>query len=533
MKINCKRCKYLILGGGPTGLGAATRLRDLSETNWFLLEATHRFGGLAHSWVDEAGFTWDLGGHVQFSHYETFDRYMDEALGKDGWYEHERESWVRMLGTWVPYPFQNNLHRLPAKERWECVKGLLEVASCRLQSLPRSSRVAGCESAQTNAGVQGAGGSGGQRSEAGCQSSDELATCNLKPETFKDWILATFGEGVAEHFMLPYNYKVWAYPPETMDFNWIGERVSVPPLDKVLHSICTGEDAVSWGPNATFRFPKSGGTGAVWTAIGKKLPPDQVKMNTGAVKIDVVNKVVFGSDGSKYHYENLISTIPLNQLIGLTEGNIVPLSEADKLVYSATHVVGLGIDGETPDVLKTKCWMYFPEANSPYYRVTVFTNYSPENAAKPGEQWSLMTETSESDMKKLADFKKRKPCGIKTAESMSDADFLKEWTIRALEQDGILPEREKIVSVAYKQLPQGYPTPWKGRDHVVGPILRTFESVDVYTRGRFGAWKYEVANQDHCFAQGYECVNRIHGDRTDSFEYTLNDPNAVNSRKNP
>lgn len=510
------KSKYLILGAGPTGLGAATRLRDRGKSDWILLEATKRFGGLAHSWVDEQGFTWDLGGHVQFSHYETFDRYMDEALGKDGWYEHERESWVRMLGTWVPYPFQNNLHRLPPEQRWECVKGLLDVAGYRLQ-------VAGLE-------------------------SEELATCNLQPSTFKDWILATFGAGVAEIFMLPYNYKVWAYPPETMMWNWIGERVSVPPLENVLHSVCTGEDAVSWGPNATFRFPKKGGTGAVWEAIGRGLQAcpaaggvERCRLQVEAVRIDVESKVVYASDGAEYHYENLISTIPLNHLIRLTEGNVVPLAEAEKLVYSTTHVVGLGMEGVTPDDLKTKCWMYFPEENSPYYRVTVFTNYSPENAPRPGEQWSLMTETSESSRKVMRELS----CGPEAQRvllaagvgedeqaEMSDENLLKKWTTAALMDDGLLPASSKVISVSYKGLNQGYPTPWKGRDETVDPILRAFEKVDIFSRGRFGAWKYEVANQDHSFAQGYECVERVLHDGDSSLEPTLHTPGIVNSRRN-
>jgi protoporphyrinogen oxidase len=83
----------LILGGGPTGLGAATRLHE-KGADWHLLEAASEFGGLASSFVDENGFTWDLGGHVQFSHYDTFDRYMKLALGADGWLTHQRESWV-------------------------------------------------------------------------------------------------------------------------------------------------------------------------------------------------------------------------------------------------------------------------------------------------------------------------------------------------------------------------------------------------------------------------------------------------------
>jgi hypothetical protein len=85
----------------------------------------------------------------------------------------------------------------------------------------------------------------------------------------------------------------------------------------------------------------------------------------------------------------------------------------------------------------------------------------------------------------------------------------------------------------HKRLAQGYPTPFLGRDAVVDPMLRGFEDVGIYSRGRFGAWKYEVANQDHSFAQGYECVERLLADGGEQYEPTLFKPDLVNSRRNP
>ena len=470
---------YLIIGAGPTGLGAATRLME-KGLDFQLLEATGHFGGLASSFVDDAGFTWDMGGHVQFSHYDTFDRYMDLALGKEGWYEHQRESWVWIKERFVPYPFQNNLHRLDPGDRWACVKGLLEAW---------------------------------QRSVAK-QDDSSIENQKSKIENFEDWMLATFGPGITELFMYPYNFKVWAYPPPMMDYYWIGERVSVPSLGGVLKSICMDRDEVSWGPNKVFRFPKEGGTGAVWKAVGGMVPKGRIQLKCGVTHIDVARKEVHTDTGDNIAYRHLVSTIPLNHLIRIAPGVVSPHT-ADALKYSATNVVGVGLDGQTPEHLKTKCWMYFPDGNSPYYRVTVFTNYSPQNAPKPGGQWSLMTETSESPMKPV------------------QQDGLVEETLLALEEDGLIPDRNAICSVVHKRLDQGYPTPFLGRDAVVDPILRSFEAQSIFSRGRFGAWKYEVANQDHSFAQGYECVERLAAGGGDEYEPTLFRPNWVNGRRNP
>ena len=97
------RCKYLIIGAGPTGLGAAYRLNQLGESQFQVIEKTDRFGGLATAFVDKNGFTWDIGGHVQFSHYDYFDDLMKEALGDDGWLHHQRESWV-WIRDWAAFP---------------------------------------------------------------------------------------------------------------------------------------------------------------------------------------------------------------------------------------------------------------------------------------------------------------------------------------------------------------------------------------------------------------------------------------------
>ena len=69
-----------------------------------------------------------------------------------------------------------------------------------------------------------------------------------------------------------------------------------------------------------------------------------------------------------------------------------------------------------------------------------------------------------------------------------------------------------IVTSWHRRLDHGYPTPWLGRDAVLDPIETTLRAAAVLSRGRFGAWKYEVSNQDHSFIQGVEAVNNIqHG----------------------
>jgi hypothetical protein len=170
----------VILGAGPTGLGAAWRLHELGLDDWVLLEAEAGPGGLASSVVDDRGFTWDLGGHVQFSHYAYYDAVLDRAVGS-AWLTHERQSWIWLKGRFVPYPFQSNLHRLDAQDCARAVRGL--------------------EDAQANVGPP--------------------------PRNFAEWIPRTFGDGIADLFLVPYNRKVWGCPLEDMAVGWVGDRVAV------------------------------------------------------------------------------------------------------------------------------------------------------------------------------------------------------------------------------------------------------------------------------------------------------------------
>ena len=64
----------LIIGAGPTGLGAATRLNQLGHHDWLIFDQNPYPGGLATTEETDQGFLFDMGGHVIFSHYDYFDQ---------------------------------------------------------------------------------------------------------------------------------------------------------------------------------------------------------------------------------------------------------------------------------------------------------------------------------------------------------------------------------------------------------------------------------------------------------------------------
>ena len=67
-----------------------------------------------------------------------------------------------------------------------------------------------------------------------------------------------FGDGIAKHFMNPYNFKVWAHPLEMMNKEWIGERVAVVDINRAIKNVVMQSDDFGWGPNNQFKFPLFG-----------------------------------------------------------------------------------------------------------------------------------------------------------------------------------------------------------------------------------------------------------------------------------
>ncbi|MEU2502775.1 MULTISPECIES: FAD-dependent oxidoreductase [Streptomyces] len=128
--------RVVILGAEPCGLACADELKRLGHPAWTLLEAAPVPGGLGSSVVDPAGFTWDLGGHVVLSHFDEFDRLLAELFTAGELLHHDRSSYIRFRAPWVPYPFQQHLHHLPAEDAEACVHDLLLACRRREQQLP-------------------------------------------------------------------------------------------------------------------------------------------------------------------------------------------------------------------------------------------------------------------------------------------------------------------------------------------------------------------------------------------------------------
>jgi protoporphyrinogen oxidase len=438
--------KIVIIGAGPTGLGAAYRLNELGYDNWVAYEKSDYVGGHASSHVDAQGFVWDEGGHVIFSHYPYFDRLIDRMLGSE---ENQlvRESWIVSGESWVPYPLQNNLRYLPKPVQVECILGAAAAAA-----------------------------NGKSRESA----------------NFREWILASFGEGIAKAFMFPYNAKVWTTPLENMSKSWIAERVAVTDLKRMLESVLLGRDDVGWGPNSKFKFPLYGGTGEIYRRIADCFP-GKIHRGKDLVEVDCASSRVSFADGTGDTYDTLISSVPIDLLVRALK----PVDEelrktAGELEHNNLLVLGIGLKKK---IETGKCWIYFADESMPCYRGTYFSHYSRFNVPHGDTERysSLMCEMS-----------------FRVGES-PDAERILDCVIAELIRVKILDEsdRERIVSRYSRAVAYSYPIPTLGRDRALGILQPALMQRGIYSRGRFGAWRYEIGNMDHSVMMGVEAVNHI------------------------
>ena len=275
-----------------------------------------------------------------------------------------------------------------------------------------------------------------------------------------------------------------------MSYHWVGERVATVDLMRVISNALDGKEDKNWGPNNRFRFPLRGGTGQIWRTLASRLPEGVFRPDHRCVRIETAKRMVHFEDGSQEKYDRLISTIPLDVLISLADVESLKTC-VQKFRHSTVHVVGIGLKGAPPPHLKSKCWIYFPEDNCSFYRATVFSNYSPHNVPDITRYWSLMVEVSESPYKAV------------------DRAGLLDSVMGGLLATKLIGSPNEVASVWMHSACHGYPTPFLGRDRLVPSILAELEKLNIYSRGRFGGWKYEVSNQDHSLMQGVELVSRL------------------------
>ncbi|MGA8532786.1 MAG: NAD(P)-binding protein [Candidatus Tumulicola sp.] len=468
----------LIIGAGPCGLGVAWRIGQLrrsgaTQASFLVVDAGKHVGGSAASVTTEEGFTFDYGGHILYPHekYETFATLLTELV--TDWHDSTPVRGVWMDGRLIPYPVQQNIHRLTSTKMLVSLAGLFQTGFARA--------------------IHG----------NGCAMGADL----------HGYLRARFGAGLTNTVLGPLNRKMWATELRSIDNCWTAQRsgsstqnVAGSDIRKILRSMITRRDNVGWAKTARVRYPLRGGSGLIWSNLAKRLGPDSLLLDSRVIEIDAPRRIARLANGHRVRYRSMVSTMPLDALMRALGSRYASSPLLPKLVYAQAYFVGFGLGGEQPPVLRDVHSFHIPQNDIPCWRVNVPSNFSPGNVPSR-DHWSLMCEIS-------------RPRGDRF-----DLEAASDTIGRRLLALGLLPRRAHIVSRWQAQMRHGYPVPFLGRDAVLEQVQAELHEVGILSRGRFGGWKYEVSNQDHTFMQGVEAADYLLLDRP---ELTYPFPEKIN-----
>jgi protoporphyrinogen oxidase len=473
-----RKVEILIAGCGPCGLGAALELEDsggaASGRNYLIVDPSPVAGGYASSRETLEGFTFDYGGHVLFPHkyYPKFVELLDSLPLE--WVASVPKRGVSLDGRFLPYPAQRNLQRLGPGKLLAVLTSLLLRRFRRLQPFRKPEEVGA---------------------------------------DLESYLLKQFGEYLTETLMGPLNSKMWAHTTSALSNHWVMLRsgskqrnVADVSLRQTMRNLLTMQDTPGWTSDTFVTYPAKGGSGAIWSAIADKIPAEKMLLGRGIRSIALAEKIATLDNGEQIAYQQLISSMPLDTLLRSIEGRADLHAQASRFVFARSRLYGFGIEGEIAARYEGLHSFHVPDADQPFWRVTFPANVSAGTG--PEGTFSVLCEISEPASRPAQDHA--------TLERRVEA---------GLRKLGIIGEGQTIVSRFHQTIEHGYPVPFLGRDVLLNEVQTVLEPAGIYSRGRFGAWKYEISNQDHAFMQGVEVVRRL---LYRIPEETYSDPHQVN-----
>lgn len=501
----------VVIGAGPTGLSAAYHLGSQGR----LLEKNAQVGGLCRS-IHDRGFTYDLAGHIMFSN-DPYVHQMYEMLLGDNVHWQDREAWIFSKGVYTRYPFQGCLYGLPAEVITECLVGAIEARFGALKpAAPLNDAVgrAACQgresqgAAQQKAPTNGrssppapfAASNGNGQAAKGASEDKRLEDCcgdgvleaetplalreacasasPPPPRNFEEFIYQVWGRGIAEHFAIPYNRKLWGVPLSEMETSWLGGRVPMPDLEEMIR-YALSPAAKPMGPNARFGYPLRGGFQALMDGFLPHLG-DRLWRNAAVVRVSSRERTVTLADGREIPFDVLISTMPLPLLLRCMGAEVPPAirAAAEGLRYVSVRCVHLGVGREQ---LSEKHWIYYPE-ETVFHRIFLQGNASPH--VNPPGGFGLTCEITYSPDKPL-------PC---TGQDLIDL------CIRDCHRVGMFSPRDEVRSAVQADLPFAYVVYDHGRLERVERIRRWLADRNILLAGRYSEWEYY--NSDHAFLAG-------------------------------
>jgi protoporphyrinogen oxidase len=426
-----------IAGAGLAGLSAAVHLRGREHV---VFERERQPGGLCRT-LERDGFAFDLTGHLLHLRRPEIRAWVAELLAGQ-MQESPRHAFIHSHGRLTPYPFQVNTHGLPRPVTAECLLGFIR-AWCARRLQPQAP----------------------------------------EPAHFGDWALRTFGDGIARHFLLPYNRKMWCRDLDQISCEWVSWSVPQPGLEEVVRG-AFGVERREFGYNPRFLYPRRGGIRLLPDALAGQA--GEVKLGVEVEEVDLRSRRLRLSDGTRPRFDALISTMPLPDLVRRCAG--IPEAArraAAGLRWVRVVNVNLAVRGE---VAPGRHWIYFPGSEFVFYRVGIASNFS-RGVAPPGCS-ALYVEISQPP-------------------EAPPAPGFEERAVADLRRAGILEPEHEVLFALPVVIDPAYVIYDRHRRETLPALLDLLRQRGVQSIGRFGAWEY--SSMEDALAAGREAAAVVGG----------------------
>jgi protoporphyrinogen oxidase len=418
--------KIGILGGGLSGISLAYFLQNKHGIDRIeILEKEHEPGGLCRSF-NLNGLSYDIGPHIIFSKDDEIFDLIIKLLGENK-HKFKRSNKIYYKKSFIKYPFENELSALPEDDREYCLRTFL--------NNPYENNVA---------------------------------------ENMLQYFLKTFGEGITNIYLKPYNEKIWKFDLSLMDTQMI-ERIPQPPREDIIKS-AKGVSTEGYLHQLYFYYPKEGGINSLIKSFADQYNKKvKVITNSNVVELQRINNKwkIKTDKGVLGEYDLIVSTIPVQSLTGIYKSDIPKeiIESVNDLKYNSIIIAIINVK---KDNLGSNFAVMAPDKDIIFHRVSKLNFLGDCYGAKDGSN-SLLVEITYAKGSLL--------------EKMSNSEVEKK-IIEGLEDTQFIDNRGQINFMETRRFEYAYVIYDLRHKKNMNLISNYFNSQGISLCGRFGEFEY-------------------------------------------
>lgn len=302
---------------------------------------------------------------------------------------------------------------------------------------------------------------------------------NKPINNYRDWLTNRYGTFLCKKILFPYEQKKWQTPLEELDYAWAQRRS----INEDLNEIFVGA-RTKLLPGKSYYYPAIGSITNLSEGMAKHA--GLIKLERRVNSIDLLNRAV-NTGTEEFRYDILISTLPLQSVVMMTQGIPCDLLEE---TYSSLRTLpirlyNLVFDGPSKS---DSTVIYFPEHRFVFRRVSIVGN--------------LCRSLSHPD-KTLLSVEISLPHSVNSVEYGEQLDAI----LYGLKQVPDFASIGRLIDYQILNLEHAYPIQAKRTRPLVAKLHRFYSQYNVFHSGRGG--RFDYCNSDKAYLHGKELVDEL------------------------